>query len=866
LPYRVSQIITVHDLPKLTMARNLIICENEETQLSVQTTATISTWSWREMGGSVIEPWNNIQQPTVRIAGNVIRTYIVTATDTKGCQTMDSITIQTAPKVEFTTSLQILQGDTMICKGTPVFIRANVSLPEGPTQYRWIRNGFAMTNTDPQIFNPPLRDGDILEVQVTKPSLNTCLSKTAVSKPIQFLVAPPIRATISASDNKICNQDSIMLIAGGGARYLWTTLDPKINGQTHASVFVKPEVTTTYNLRAFDKYSLCTSEASITIVVEEFVDITNTIQINNRPAPEFCANADNTFVFEATPTNGGLSPLFDWYVNGVIVVQTTSRQFTRQLNDGDEIYCEVHASADIVTCGNQFAVSQTIVIIERPIPVGGATGDTTLCPGEPTPLKAFGGTHYVWTPATGLSSNTVAEPIATPEKTTNYAVRISNEYGCFITDTVRLTVLAKPAPLTLSVAAERDSLCVGQSMTMNLTANYQGTIKWFINGEHRPEFSTTTLTYTPNPNNSDVVYASMKVDNVVCLKENEKQSNVFIPRVFNVFAELPKRRDTICRLDTLEVTVNSNATIFRWQPPFAMNIDTEPTIRLFPPRDYRYWVLARIGNCQASDTLDLVVNALPNDPVVNDVLLCTQDPVDLPVLNPQAGVRYLWYLAGNLNVPIDTANVLKNRGEGIYVVRALAQNGCRNAIPEYVNVVKGEIPHAEIRLLSNEILAREVIRFENASRHWQTAFWRFETGRETTENNATIVDHEFVKIGSDTVVLVVKSKDGCLDTFLLPIQILPQLRGIFVPSAFMPSSSNPEDQVLKVYGENIASLRFTVYSLEGRELFTTQNPAQGWDGRYQGRDMPTGNYSYTVVARLDSGEEIVKSGTATLIR
>ena len=68
--------------------------------------------------------------------------------------------------------------------------------------------------------------------------------------------------------------------------------------------------------------------------------------------------------------------------------------------------------------------------------------DFTVCPGISSTLTTTGATNYTWTPATGLSSTTVASPIATPLTTTTYTVTGTGGVGCFNTAKVTVTVLS----------------------------------------------------------------------------------------------------------------------------------------------------------------------------------------------------------------------------------------------------------------------------------------------------------------------------------------------------------------------------------------------------------------------------------------
>ncbi len=67
----------------------------------------------------------------------------------------------------------------------------------------------------------------------------------------------------------------------------------------------------------------------------------------------------------------------------------------------------------------------------------------TICYNDSVQLSAFGGDFgsYTWTPATGLNSDTIANPIASPDITTTYNVRIVNEHGCMVDSQFVVNVL-----------------------------------------------------------------------------------------------------------------------------------------------------------------------------------------------------------------------------------------------------------------------------------------------------------------------------------------------------------------------------------------------------------------------------------------
>jgi hypothetical protein len=57
-----------------------------------------------------------------------------------------------------------------------------------------------------------------------------------------------------------------------------------------------------------------------------------------------------------------------------------------------------------------------------------------------TSVSGGSGFTYSWAPATGLSSTTISNPVATPTTTTVYTVTVTNSSGCTATQTVQVTV------------------------------------------------------------------------------------------------------------------------------------------------------------------------------------------------------------------------------------------------------------------------------------------------------------------------------------------------------------------------------------------------------------------------------------------
>jgi len=137
---------------------------------------------------------------------------------------------------------------------------------------------------------------------------------------------------------------------------------------------------------------------------------------------------------------------------------------------------------------------------------------------------------WQWTPALGLSSDVVPSPVASPSKTTEYKVLITNKYGC--KDSAYLTIFVNQKPV--ADAGPDRKINLGDSVTLN--GSVQGTsvnFSWsppsFIDDIH----STTPKVYPPE----DAEYTLTVNSEVGCGSSSSSAiikvyKDVFVPSAF----------------------------------------------------------------------------------------------------------------------------------------------------------------------------------------------------------------------------------------------------------------------------------------------------------------------------------------------
>jgi gliding motility-associated-like protein len=119
----------------------------------------------------------------------------------------------------------------------------------------------------------------------------------------------------------------------------------------------------------------------------------------------------------------------------------------------------------------------------------------------------------------------------------------------------------------------------------------------------------------------------------------------------------------------------------------------------------------------------------------------------------------------------------------------------------------------------------------------------------------------------DTVTyeLVGMNLYGCKDTAYVKVGIDFSMTEI-VPNAFSPNGDGKND-VFRLGNIKYQKLQeFRVFNRYGEELFSTTNPAEGWDGTHKDIKQDVGVYHYLIRVALPGGEVKMYKGDVTLVR
>ncbi|HEY0979198.1 MAG TPA: T9SS type B sorting domain-containing protein [Flavobacteriales bacterium] len=207
-----------------------------------------------------------------------------------------------------------------------------------------------------------------------------------------------------------------------------------------------------------------------------------------------------------------------------------------------------------------------------------AINDTSRCstPGIQFNASTTSGTgiQWGWAPATGLSSATIADPLATPGVTTAYVVTATSAIGC--TDTENVTVFVNQ--LSNVTAATNDAnLCQGEQAQLTATVTSGGayTVSWSpTTGLASPNSTTTTVT----PAQTTTYTCTVTDTGSGCTRSASVTVNVNTTYVLDM-----QNDTTLCSVlgHQLELTHNvpGNAT-YTWNHPEWLNASNiqNPTV------------------------------------------------------------------------------------------------------------------------------------------------------------------------------------------------------------------------------------------------------------------------------------------------
>lgn len=344
-------------------------------------------------------------------------------------------------------------------------------------------------------------------------------------------------------------------------------------------------------------------------------------------------------VFVAGGTTPSYEIAYDYSGNGNITGPLNCSMFKRIAND-DSPWVSAGAALNIPaqTYALTGETSRGEYILANRLPFANAGLDTTICPGALGAIGAPGlaGYTYSWSPATGLSSSTVANPTVTINTPQTY-ILIVDTAGCSDLDTVNVNM----APLP-EVNFYASSVCKNQPTIF--TDSTQGNIlSWQWN------FGDANISTVQNPANTYTTCGTFSSKLVATNTIGCKDSLTKIVTV-NCLPSVNFISTIICLNDSTFFTDSSDSpsgSIVNWNWDFGdgspTDINQNPTHLYSTCGNFNVKLIATSDNgCVDSITKAVTVYCLP---IVNsglDDTICPGGNYTLQVTPNGSGYSYVW--------------------------------------------------------------------------------------------------------------------------------------------------------------------------------------------------------------------------------
>jgi PKD repeat protein len=455
--------------------------------------------------------------------------------------TSNAITMTVNPNVVASVSIAAVPSGA-ICSGTSVTFTATPTNGGTTPVYQWRLNGANVGTGLTTYTNAALATGNIVTCVMTS-NASCVTSSPATSNAITMTVNPNVVASISiaASANPICAGTSVTFTAtptngGTSPTYQWRlnggNVGTGLNTYTNAFLANGDVVTCVMTSNAACVSSSPATSNSITMSISATLVPAVSISASANPA---CTGSSVTFT--ATPTNGGTTPSYQWYLNGGAVGTGLATYTNAALVTGNQVSCVMTsnsacaspttATSNVVTMTMNSSLPASISIAALP---AGAICSGTSVTFTATPTNGGASPTYQWylnggAVGTGLSTYTNAALATGDIVTCQMTSSASCATGSPATSNAITMTVSPNLPASVSIVASSNPICSGTSVTFTATPTNGGTpvYQWRLNGSN---VGTNSATYANAVLASGDLITCLMTSSITCATGSPATSNV----------------------------------------------------------------------------------------------------------------------------------------------------------------------------------------------------------------------------------------------------------------------------------------------------------------------------------------------------
>lgn len=427
----------------------------------------------------------------------------------------------------------------------------------------------------------------------------------------------------------------------------------------------------------------------------------------------------------------------------------------------------------------------------------------------------------------------------------NYIIMIRDANSCIITRNISMT---EPAVLT-AYSVDVNASCDGGNdgkIIIN-AAGGNGNYRYSLDGVN---FQASNL-FNVDPG----TYTVRVKDNLGCTVSFTTTVGLTV----NLFLN-PQADANMCEGTSVQLQTVSNATEYAWTPKLGLNDTALASPVANPAVTSQYRLRAVLGRCTMYDTVNVIVHTAPIPNAGPDGDICYGQSY---TLQGSGGAIYNWTPPLYLNTLTGANPVSTPTMTTTYTLAVTDAIGCQSLVTDEVKVaVKrtmklSTFPFDTIAHPGDQFRLRAIS--PGISYSWSPA----------TGLSSTVVPDPLVTVGiaGDEIRYQVVGVDaeGCKAEGYVKIRVYKG-PDIYVPTGFTPNGDGTNDRFTP-FPVGIKSYSyFRVFNRWGQLLYSTTKMNEGWDGKLNGREQPSGTYIWMVEGLTKDNRLVTKKGTVILIR
>jgi uncharacterized protein (TIGR02145 family) len=647
------QTITIIANPQVDLGADRTICIGDSTTFDAGACSGC-TYQWKNLGTDLIVGTGQTYKT------GLADSYSVIVTNSNNCSASDTVQLTTTPVPSVTNnplSKSICSGDSthiiLTSSVTGTIFHWTASLTSGNITGFSADSGLVIN----QLLINSLSTPGIVTYHIT-PKVGSCAGNT-VDFPVTVTPGDSVKVTITASANNICAGTTVTFTAtptnpGTTPVYQWKV--NSINAGTNSTTFtytpVNGDIVTcvlTSSITACISNNPATSNG-ITMVVNPNLPVSVTVTASQNPV---CAG--NSVTFTATPINGGLSPIYQWKVNGSNA-GTNSPIYSYIPNNGDILTCVLTSNA-VCPTGNP-ATSNAITMTVNPnlaVSISIVASANPFCQGSSvtftaTPVNGGGTPGYQWqVNAVNVGTNNPSytyNPLNGDLVTCILTSSIACPLGSPATSNIITMSVNSNLPAGVTIVASSNPFCPGSSVIFTATPINGGTTpayQWKVNGVNA---GTNSHIFTYNPANGDSIRCVM-TSNLSCVTGNPASSaEIIMSGTLAPIVTFTSCFDTITTVNAKPIKLKGGIPLGGTYSGPGVNSLTgtfTPSVAGTGTKTITY-TYTNAAMCSASKSIHIIVQAAPAFTCGNNVTDIRDNKV-----YPTVQIGSQCWLAANLN-------------------------------------------------------------------------------------------------------------------------------------------------------------------------------------------------------------------------